>query len=480
MSRAFCVFVARVAIACGLALAACASPQAPAAPSGGAPTTTAEPSTAAAATAAPVPTSAPAAAGPAATSAPLAGSTAASGNPIKIGLLEALTGPIASVGKDNRDGFNLYLSTLDNMVAGHPVQVIVADTTGQPDVAAAKVQDLVENQKVDILAGINQTPECYVVAQYVQKAQVPLVVSGNCGATYLTIDPNYASPYLVRASSNSGAQAIVGDWIANKGYKKAVMFTADYVGGLELNDLIAGAIVKHGGSIVQELHAPVGTTDFGPYLAQLDTDADVVVAFEPGADGLRFGQQYAQYVGPNSKLQVIDVLSQIAGGSNLAQMKDSALGIIGASTYTNALDTPAAKSFAQAMANKYPGRALSGDQAIGWAGAQIITAALQQVNGNVQDKQAFMNALYATNLDTPRGPVTFDQFHDIISSVYMYQIVRTPNGYDQKLLDRVDGAGQLTVYTPEQLKAANFGKLKGQWFGMTKDRLDQALLGTGF
>jgi len=63
--------------------------------------------------------------------------------------------------------------------------------------------------------------------------------------------------------------------------------------------------------------------------------------------------------------------------------------------------------------------------------------------------------------------------------VYMYQIVRTPNGYYQELLDTVDGAGQLTDYTPEQLKAANFGKLKGQWVGMTKDRVDQALLGTG-
>src|ERR1700730_7938208 len=100
----------------------------------------------------------------------------ATGTPIKIGLLEALTGPIANVGKDTSDGFKLYFSTVNNAVSGHPVQIIVADTTGQPDVAAAKVRDLVENQKVDIVAGINQTPECYAVAQYVQQAQVPLLV----------------------------------------------------------------------------------------------------------------------------------------------------------------------------------------------------------------------------------------------------------------------------------------------------------------
>ncbi|MBV8086874.1 MAG: ABC transporter substrate-binding protein [Chloroflexi bacterium] len=404
-------------------------------------------------------------------------STAASGaasGTLKIGLLEALTGPVAAVGKDNQDGFQLFFKNQNNTVAGKQIQVVVADTTGQPDVANAKVRDLVENQKVDMLAGINQTPECYVVAQYVQQAKVPLLVSGNCGATYLTIDPKYSSPYLVRASSNSGAQAIIGDWIAGKNYKKAVMFTADYAGGLELNDLIAGAFVKHGGSVIQELHAPVGTTDFGPYLSQLKPDADVVIAFEPGADGLRFGQQYPNYAGQN-KSQVIDILSQIAGGSNLPQLKDAATGIIGASTFSDAANTAATQDFVKAWKGAYPDRPVSGDQAVGYGGAQIIAAALQKVNGNLADKQPFLDALYATSLDTARGPIKFDQFHDIISSVYMYQIAQNGSSYSQKLLDTVQNAGQLSDYTVDELKAANFGKLKGKWVGMTSDQVDKLL-----
>jgi branched-chain amino acid transport system substrate-binding protein len=402
--------------------------------------------------------------------------TAATGTPIKIGLLEALTGPIASVGKDNRDGFQTYFASHGNQVAGHPIQIVVADTTGQPDVALAKAQDLVENQHVDILAGINQTPECYAVAQYVQKVQVPLLVSGNCGATYLTIDPKYASPNLIRASSNSGAQAIIGDYLANKGYKKAIMFTADYAGAAELNDLVAGSFVKHGGTIVQELHPPLQTTDFGPYLTQLNKDADVIIAFEPGADGLRFGQQYADYAS-GSKQQVVDILGQIAGGTNLPQLKDAAVGFIGASTYSDDVNSQAAQDFKKAMNSAFPGRPLSGDQAVGYAGGQIIAAALQKVNGNVQDKQALLNALYATNVDTPRGPVTFDQFHDIVSSVYIYQIVKNGSDYTQKLLQTIPNAGQLSDYTVDELKAGKFGTLKGKWVGMTKDSVDKALTG---
>jgi len=403
---------------------------------------------------------------------------APTGTPIKIGLLEALTGPVASVGKDNQDGFKLYFSSVNNVVAGHPIQITVADTTGQPDVAAAKVRDLVENQKVDIIAGINQTPECYAVAQYVQTAQVPLLVSGNCGATYLTIDPKYSSPYLIRASSNSGAQAIIGDWLANKGYKKAVMFTADYAGGAELNDLIAGSFVKHGGTIVQELHPPLQTTDFGPYLTQIKKDADVIITFEPGADGLRFGQQYPNYAGGN-KAQVIDVLGQVAGGTNLAQLKDAAVGIIGAGTYSDGVNSDISKQFAKQMAAAYPGRALSGDQAVGYGGAQIIAAAIDKVHGDLSNKQDFLSALYTTKIDTPRGPVTFDQYHDIVSSVYMYQIAKNGSDFGQKLQDTIPNVGQTSDYTADQLKAANFGKLKGKWPNITKDEVDKLLLGGG-
>jgi branched-chain amino acid transport system substrate-binding protein len=317
------------------------------------------------------------------------------------------------------------------------------------------------------------------VAQYVQTAHVPLLVSGNCGATYLTIDPKYSSPYLIRASSNSGAQAIIGDWLANKGYKKAIMFTADYAGGAELNDLIAGSFVKHGGEIIQELHPPVGTTDFAPYLTQLKKDADVVIVFEPGGDGLRFGQQYPNYANGNTKPQVIDVLGQVAGGTNLAQLKDAATGIIGAGTYSSDVSSASSQQFAKQMAAAYPGRALSGDEAVGYAGAQIIAAAIDKVHGDLSNKQAFLDALYATSVDTPRGPVKFDQYHDIVSSVYMYQNVKNGSDFGQKLQDTVTNVGQTSDYSIETLKAANFGKLKGKWVGITKDQVDKLLMGGG-
>ena len=408
----------------------------------------------------------------AATSTP-APATATPATPIKIGVLDPLTGTLANVGKDNSDGFKLYLQSINNTIAGRPIEVIVADTQGAADVAAAKARDLVENQKVDILAGISQTPECYAVAQYVQKAKIPTAITGNCGATYLTVDPQYASPYIARfTSTNLTITPAIGAWLAKR-FSKAVLFTTDFAGGLELGDIVAASFLKGGGTIVQELHPPMNTADFGPYLTQLRSDADVAIVFLPGADGIRFGQQYSNYVG-GSKIKIFDMLGQVASPEKVANLKDLAVGILGGDVFSDAIDSPQVTSFVKSFSAAY-NRPASRDAAVGYAGAQVVTEALKKTNGIVSDTDAFMKALWSVSVATPRGTIKTDDFHDIVHSVYLFEVVKTATGYGQKLLDTVDNASQLSYFTIAQIKAAQFGKLKGKWVGMTKDGVDKLL-----
>ena len=64
--------------------------------------------------------------------------------PIKIGLLEPLTGPFALIAKDNSDGHALYLDKLGGSVAGRKIELIVEDTEAKGDVALTKARKLVE------------------------------------------------------------------------------------------------------------------------------------------------------------------------------------------------------------------------------------------------------------------------------------------------------------------------------------------------
>ena len=104
---------------------------------------------------------------------------------------------------------------------------------------------------------------------------------------------------------------------------------------------------------------------------------------------------------------------------------------------------------------------------------QILESALNAVNGNVEDKQRFMSALYATNIETPKGPVKLDKYHDIVQNVYIYRIVDDGGTPKEKLLKTYQGVGQFWDRTQAELAQFPFGKLKGKWTTMTMTQLQK-------
>ena len=400
-----------------------------------------------------------------------AGSTPASGQPIKIGFLHGFTGPSAQQAKDNYDTFNLYLDTIGNSAAGRKIQVIQADSKAAADTALTKAKELVENDKVDLLAGMNLSTECFAVAPYVRDAKIPLVITDNCAAVRLMTDPRFASPWMVRTSTNGSGAQVLADYVLKQGITKADVVSIDNSGIQESADSFSKTFVERGGTIVQEQHPAFGTNDFGPIIAQLDQSADAVVVLEPGIDGLRFGEAWGGY--GNKKLKVIDVIGGPTNSTNLTQLKDKTLGFMGQSQYPPELNNAAAQAWQKAWTPKYPDRTLLGpNTANGWAGAMVVVAALKAVNGNVEDRQAFMDALYKTDLDTNKGHLTLDKNHDVVQSAWVFDVIQGSGGNAQlhQLLQQ-DNVASDTFNSPQDLAKFPFGQLKGKWVGMTKDKL---------
>jgi branched-chain amino acid transport system substrate-binding protein len=69
---------------------------------------------------------------------------AQSSGPIRIGLLAAKTGPLASGGIDMDLALTMFLKDRDNTLAGRKVELIVADTAGVPATARTKAQELIK------------------------------------------------------------------------------------------------------------------------------------------------------------------------------------------------------------------------------------------------------------------------------------------------------------------------------------------------
>jgi branched-chain amino acid transport system substrate-binding protein len=83
----------------------------------------------------------------------LAGGSAYAQNSVKIGLIVSMTGEQASTGRQVKAGVDLYMKEHGNKVADKTIQVILRDSGSVPDHTKRLTQELIVNDKVNIIAG---------------------------------------------------------------------------------------------------------------------------------------------------------------------------------------------------------------------------------------------------------------------------------------------------------------------------------------
>src|SRR4029453_16636757 len=90
----------------------------------------------------------------------------AQGDPIRVGFLTVRTGALAAGGKQMEEGILLFLKERNNTIAGRKVELIIADTGGNPAGARTKTQDLVERNKVHVIIGPLAAFEAIAIDDY--------------------------------------------------------------------------------------------------------------------------------------------------------------------------------------------------------------------------------------------------------------------------------------------------------------------------
>jgi branched-chain amino acid transport system substrate-binding protein len=387
--------------------------------------------------------------------------------PVKIGMLVPLTGVFTRNGREAVDGTRLYFDEIGWKVSGRPIELLVEDYEGKPDVGLTKARKLVERDGVHMLKGIVSSAVGLAVAGYAKEKKIPVIVSADFGVSSLTVPGPLLNPYIFRWSqSGTGPGQAAADWAyKNAGWRKVVTIGSDYVGGLEVNGSFARVFCSLGGRVVQELWAPLGTPDFAPFITQIDRSADAVVVFAVGADGLRFGRQYPEY---GVTLPLMDLYAQITDEANLAQFGDASLGWYSAIHYTALIETPENKRFVAAWEKKYR-RVPFDNAADGYVGAKAIVEAVKAVNGRVEDKDAFMAAMRKLEFDSPKGVVKLDQFQNIVQPQYIRKVERVGGQLVNTPVRTYPNVSQFWTWTPEEfLKYPAWAEFKGKMTDCTK------------
>src|SRR2546421_2138855 len=201
----------------------------------------------------------------------------AQAEPIRIGFLTVRTGPLAAGGKQMEQGIQLFLKERNNRIAGRKVELIIADTGGNPAGARTKTQELVERNKVHVVIGPLAAFEALAIDDYVRQTRTPTV---SCSAAAEDLTQRKPNPWFVRTvGSSAQSNHALGEYAAKTlGYKRVAIIADDFAYGHETAAGFQRVFEDHGGRVVQKLWPPLNVPDYGSYIAHIKPNVDAVYA----------------------------------------------------------------------------------------------------------------------------------------------------------------------------------------------------------
>ena len=369
----------------------------------------------------------------------------AQGAPFKIGLMTVKTGPLAQGGIQMEQGIATFLKQKNSAFGGRKVELLVADTGGNPAGAKTKAQELLERDKVDVILGPLAAFELLAITDYVREHQTPMLSL----AAAEDVTQRKVNPWVIRPAASSGqCSHVMADYAAKEmGLKRMATISEDFAFGHEQCAAFQRVFEDTGGKIVKKLWPPLVTPDYTPYIAQIG-DVDGVFNGFAGSNPVKFMRSYAD-LGLKAKIPLTAGWTAL-DDALLKSVGDEAVGVISASYYTADHDSPSNKRFVAAMAKDY-GVLPGAYSAAMYIAGQCVEAALAKTGGKSDDKKALSDALHGLSLeDTPRGPVSFDEGGNVVGSVFVRRCERKGGNLVNTTIKTYPKVSQFWTYPPAE------------------------------
>ncbi len=339
---------------------------------------------------------------------------AAAEDTVKIGLITPLTGPFTTVGQEMQGAAKVFMRLHGDTVAGKKIELIVRDDGGVPDNSKRIAQELIVNEKVNILAGMGLTPISLAIAPIATEAKIPLI---NMGAATSTIPG--ASPLIVRTSfAASQPTVIAAEYFAKSGIKNVVTMVTDYAPGIEIETWFKKAFEGAGGKVVQSLRVPIANPDFAPYLQRVaDAKPEALFIFVPSGQGAALMRQFVERGLDKSGIKLLGDGS-VLDDQLLDRIGEAAAGVVSAFHYSDAHPSELNKKFTSEF-EKLAGIRANMMGVGAYDGMAVIYQALEKTNGDV-DGSKLVEAMKGAKWESPRGPIMIDpETREIVQNVYL-------------------------------------------------------------
>jgi branched-chain amino acid transport system substrate-binding protein len=209
---------------------------------------------------------------------------AISDNTVKIGYLADMSGTYRDLaGPNGLKALQMAIKDFGGTVNGAKIEVVSADDRNNPDASSSTVRRWVENDKVDMVAGLVASSVTIAVSKILEENDRLGIVSGSAASSITnehctTNHIHYV--YDTYPLANGTASAVV-----KEGGKSWYLMTADYAFGHALEADVTRVVEANGGEIVGSVRHPFPTQDFSSFVLQAQASgADVVGLANAGSD----------------------------------------------------------------------------------------------------------------------------------------------------------------------------------------------------
>ena len=330
-------------------------------------------------------------------------------DPIKIGVIQPLTGPVAASGNYVRMGAEIARDWINAKggVLGRQVQLLIEDNKSDPKEAATAAEKLIVRDKVPVIVGAWGSSMTLAAMPKLEEYGVPMVVETSSAATIT----KRGNPWIFRISPPSEMEALgLERYLRDFGIKQADFLAVN-------TDWGRGAAAAFG-DLLKKSGAGVGATEF---MDQAATDMNAqITKIKAGASDTLFVTTSVEQITLVLKQAQEQRLARkviTTGGSSSPSQLIKQAGAAAEGTYHILFFLPwfpeampdgkLAKAFVDEWAKRgHPFEGLTE----GFRGHDGVLTAAEGVRiAGKPDAKAVQQALWQVNIMGVNGPIKFDK-----------------------------------------------------------------------
>ena len=366
--------------------------------------------------------------------------------PVRIGLVDPLTGVYAAIAQSEVEGAKLATEQVNKKggILGRPVALLVENSANDVGIGVQKTGKLIERDQVSFIIGDVNSGIALAMAQVTSEKKVLHIVSGG-HTDAITGSSCSWNVYRVCNSTTMDANAIAST-IMKKFGKKWYFLTPDYAYGHSVQASFEKLLKAQGGTSAGSL-IPLGTPDYSAYLIQAKAyGPQVLINVMGGGDQVNSLKQFVQF-GLDKQMAVAGTLCEL---ESLRAMPDEArIGWWTMEWWWDQPNTPHVKEFNSEIKQR-TGRAAT---ARNWFGfVSVYTVALIANQENTLDPVKLARALSGFKLPPeialqPEVPEYRAGDHELMSTIFVGE-AHSPKGGPDNLFTVEELAPGLKVAGP--------------------------------